>query len=76
MKYILIGFIGVYQMLPIKTHNNCKFIPTCSNYAIEAINTYGCIKGTILSIKRIMRCNPMSKGGYDPVIKENKNEKN
>ncbi len=76
MKYILIGFIGVYQMLPIKAHNNCKFIPTCSNYAIEAINTYGCIKGTILSIKRIMRCNPMSKGGYDPVIKENKNEKN
>lgn len=62
-------------MLPIKTHNNCKFIPTCSNYAIEAINTYGSIKGTILSIKRIMRCNPLSKGGYDPVIKEIKNEK-
>lgn len=76
MKYILLGFIGAYQMLPLKSHNNCKFIPTCSNYAIEAINTYGSIKGTILSIKRIMRCNPLSKGGYDPVIKENKNEKN
>lgn len=75
MKYILLGLIGAYQMLPIKTHNNCKFIPTCSNYAIEAINTYGSIKGTILSIKRIMRCNPLSKGGYDPVIKEIKNEK-
>lgn len=75
MKYILLSFIGVYQMLPLKSHNNCKFIPTCSNYAIEAINTYGGIKGTILSIKRIMRCNPLSKGGYDPVIKENKNEK-
>ena len=74
MKYILIGFIGVYQMLPIKSHNNCKFIPTCSNYAIEAINTYGCIKGTFLAIKRILRCNPASRGGYDPVIKENKNE--
>ena len=75
MKYILIGGIVVYQMIPIKTHNNCKYIPTCSNYAIEAINTYGCIKGTILSIKRILRCNPLSKGGYDPVIKENKDEK-
>lgn len=75
MKYILIGFIGIYQMLPLKSHNNCKYIPTCSNYAIEAINTYGCIKGTILSIKRIMRCNPMAKGGYDPVIKEKENEK-
>lgn len=57
-------------MLPFKCHNNCKFIPTCSNYAIEAINTYGSIKGTILTIKRIMRCNPLSKGGYDPVTKE------
>lgn len=75
MKYILIGGIAAYQMLPIKTHNNCKYIPTCSNYAIEAINTYGCIKGTILAIKRILRCNPLSKGGYDPVIKENKDEK-
>lgn len=48
----------------------CKFIPTCSNYGIEAIKTYGSIKGSILTIKRIMRCNPLSKGGYDPIIKE------
>ncbi len=67
MKYILIGLIRVYQMLPFRVHDNCKFIPTCSNYAIEAINEYGSFKGTILSIKRIMRCNPISKGGYDPL---------
>ncbi len=56
-------------MLPFKSHENCKFIPTCSNYGIEAINEYGCIKGSILTIKRIIKCNPLSKGGYDPVIK-------
>ena len=67
MKYILIGLIKVYQMIPLKIHNNCKYIPTCSNYGIEAINEYGSIKGTYLSIKRILRCNPFSKGGYDPV---------
>jgi len=70
MKYILIGLIRVYQMLPFRCHNNCKFIPTCSNYGIEAINTYGSFKGTILTVKRIMRCNPLSKGGYDPLVKE------
>lgn len=75
MKYILIGLIRVYQLLPFSSHGKCKFIPTCSNYGIEAIKTYGSIKGTYLTIKRILRCNPLSKGGYDPVIKERKNEK-
>ena len=76
MKYILIGIIRIYQLLPFKSHNSCKFIPTCSNYGIEAIKTYGSIKGSILTIKRIIRCNPLSKGGYDPLIKEKKYEKN
>lgn len=76
MKYILIGCIRVYQLLPLHSHSMCKFTPTCSNYGIEAINKYGSIKGSILTIKRIIRCNPLSKGGYDPLVKENKNEKN
>lgn len=76
MKYILIGLIKVYQMLPFSSHSKCKFIPTCSNYGIEAIKEYGSIKGSILTIKRIMRCNPLSKGGYDPLIKEEVYEKN
>ena len=56
----------------------CRFQPTCSNYAIEAINEYGNIKGSYLTIKRILRCNPFNKNyGYDPVPKkEKKNEKN
>lgn len=72
MKYILIGCIRVYQMLPLQCHNNCKYIPTCSNYGIEAIKTFGSIRGSILTLKRIIRCNPFSKGGYDPVIKGGK----
>ena len=67
MKYILISLINLYQKLPLNSHNYCRFIPTCSEYSKEAINRYGSIRGSILSIKRILRCNPHSKSGYDPV---------
>ena len=72
MKYFLLGLIKIYQMIPGPWHNTCKYIPTCSNYAIDAIIEYGSIKGSILSFKRIIRCNPYSKGGYDPVRKKDK----
>jgi hypothetical protein len=45
----------------------CKYTPTCSKYAIEAIEKYGLLKGGIMAFYRILRCNPFSKGGYDPV---------
>ena len=67
MKHILIAMIKLYQMIPGNFHNYCRFTPTCSNYAIEALNKYGTIKGLKLSIKRIMRCHPFGKKGYDPV---------
>ena len=67
MKKLLLKLIDLYQSLPLSSHNRCKYYPTCSNYAREAINTYGAFKGTILSIKRILKCNPFSKGGIDLV---------
>lgn len=69
MKHILIKLIKLYQKVPGRFHNNCKFIPSCSNYAIEAIQEYGSIKGSFLTIRRILRCNPLSKGGIDLVPK-------
>ena len=45
----------------------CRYIPTCSEYALEAVEKYGAVKGTFLATKRLLRCNPFHKGGYDPV---------
>ena len=71
MENLFIWFIHFYQKLPLRSHSCCRFYPTCSNYAIEAIQRYGCIKGSFLSFKRILRCNPFHKGGLDPLVKEN-----
>lgn len=72
MRKILIFYIRLYQKIPGPWHNKCRHIPTCSNYAIDAINEYGSLKGSYLSIKRILRCNPWGTSGYDPVIKKEK----
>lgn len=45
----------------------CRFYPTCSEYTLEALEKYGVLKGGFMAIKRILRCNPFNKGGYDPV---------
>lgn len=65
MKNLLIKLIKLYQKIPGKFHYSCKFYPTCSNYMIEAITKYGSFKGLYLGLKRIIKCNPFSKGGYD-----------
>lgn len=73
MKKVLIFFIDLYQKIPFSSHKQCRFEPTCSNYAKEALLTYGTIKGSYLAIKRILRCNPLGGFGYDPVpLKEKK----
>lgn len=73
MKRVLIKLIKIYQKIPGNWHSSCRHIPTCSNYAIEAINKFGSIKGCYLSIKRILKCNPLGSYGYDPVpMKEKK----
>ena len=70
MKYILVALIHIYQLIPGPWHSKCRHIPTCSNYGIEAIKEYGSLKGTILTIKRILKCNPWGTYGYDPIPKK------
>ena len=67
-KKILISLVRFYQkaISPLKLPC-CRFSPTCSKYAIEAIEVHGAIKGLGLAIWRVLRCNPFCKGGYDPV---------
>ena len=67
MRRLMIGIIRFYQNLSFLKKPCCKYIPTCSNYAIEAYEKHGFVRGTILTVYRILRCNPLSKGGYDPV---------
>ncbi|MCD8052736.1 MAG: membrane protein insertion efficiency factor YidD [Lachnospiraceae bacterium] len=69
MKRLIIFSIRCYQkyLSPLKRYSHCKYIPTCSQYAVEAIEKYGVIKGGALACWRILRCNPFSKGGIDPV---------
>ena len=67
MKKIVIFLIKLYQKTPGSWHNYCKHQPTCSNYAIGVLNEFGFFKGMLLTIKRIFKCNPFTKGGYDPV---------
>lgn len=76
MKWILIKIIRGYQKVPGNFHNYCRHIPTCSNYAIEAIEYYGAFKGSVKAIIRILKCNPFGTSGYDPVKKELAHEKN
>lgn len=68
MKRILIWLISFYRkyLSPLKS-TKCPYFPSCSQYGLEAVQKYGAIKGGLLSIWRILRCNPFSKGGYDPV---------
>ena len=70
MKKICIYLIELYQKYISKIKNKnikCKFYPTCSEYTKQAIQKYGVLKGCMLGTIRIFKCNPFSKGGYDPL---------
>ena len=67
MRAILASLIRVYQYVfrPL-LGANCRFVPTCSEYAREAIEKHGAAKGTLFAVRRVLRCHPYHSGGYDP----------
>ncbi|MHB1484559.1 MAG: membrane protein insertion efficiency factor YidD [Saccharofermentanales bacterium] len=68
MKKLFLFLIRFYKSaISPYLGNNCRFTPTCSEYAMQAIMKYGAFKGTWLSAGRLLRCNPFCKGGYDPL---------
>ena len=78
IQYVVLGLIRIYQKTISFDHGwlsrlypggYCRFRPTCSDYAYQAISKYGVIKGGIMAAWRIIRCNPFNKGGWDPVKK-------
>ena len=68
MKKAIICIIKFYQKyISCLKMTKCPYIPSCSQYGLEAVEKYGALKGSLLAVWRIIRCNPFSKGGYDPV---------
>ncbi|HTX19485.1 MAG TPA: membrane protein insertion efficiency factor YidD [Bacteroidota bacterium] len=69
MNRIFIGLVRLYQILisPMLPPNTCRYYPTCSQYAIDALREYGAWKGCWMAVRRIGRCHPWHEGGYDPV---------
>lgn len=68
MKYLLIGIIRFYQkFISPMTSPSCRFQPTCSQYSLESVRRFGAMKGTYLSVRRILKCHPFHPGGFDPV---------
>ncbi|WP_126939912.1 membrane protein insertion efficiency factor YidD [Veillonella sp. VA142] len=68
VNYLLIGLVQFYRyaLSPLKP-STCRFYPTCSMYMLQALRRYGPLKGSYLGIKRILKCHPFHKGGYDPL---------
>ena len=66
-RRLLLGLVRAYQLI-ISPHlpSSCRYTPSCSNYAIEALQKYGAVKGTILAVWRVLRCHPWAPHGYDP----------
>ena len=68
MKRLLLGLVGIYRRwISPGLPNRCRYEPSCSAYAAESIDRYGAIRGSLLAAWRLLRCNPFSNGGFDPV---------
>ncbi len=70
MKYVLIGLLTFWRAVISPLYGDvCKFHPTCSAYALDAVRTHGSLTGSWLTLRRLVRCHPWSLGGFDPVPK-------
>ncbi|HRQ56667.1 MAG TPA: membrane protein insertion efficiency factor YidD [Azoarcus taiwanensis] len=76
MKSLLLGLIGLYRYgISPMLGRNCRFHPSCSEYAMDAIRAHGALRGTWLALKRVGRCHPFNPGGYDPVPEPHQHKK-
>ncbi len=76
LKKLLLGVIGAYRYgISPMLGRNCRFHPTCSEYAMEAIKSHGSLRGSWLALKRVGKCHPFHPGGYDPVPEHSQIEK-
>ena len=74
MKQLILLIIKFYQFfISPWLGTNCCYIPTCSEYTKDAVNNFGVLRGVFLGFKRILKCNPFSAGGYDPIVKTSTN---
>ncbi|MFH1552902.1 MAG: membrane protein insertion efficiency factor YidD [Candidatus Omnitrophota bacterium] len=69
-RLIIAGIKGYKKLISPYLIKSCKHVPTCSEYAVEALEKFGLFRGATRAAWRVLRCNPFSRGGYDPVIKE------
>jgi len=68
MKIVILGLVKFYRLVISPALGpRCRYYPTCSAYMMEAVENYGAVKGVWMGLKRLVRCNPFSRGGYDPV---------
>jgi putative membrane protein insertion efficiency factor len=68
VKYVLIGLIKAWRLLISPLYGNvCRYYPSCSAYALRAVSVHGAVKGSWLTVRRLLRCHPWAPGGYDPV---------
>jgi putative membrane protein insertion efficiency factor len=72
-KLVVLGLRGYKWAISPMVPPACRYVPTCSEYAAEAVERYGALRGGLMGLMRLLRCHPLARGGYDPVVKQSEN---